>query len=416
MHVKLMRKIDFWVGVPACFGLSVLNSFSQLLFSRSSKHFDTKAVTENLPQKILFIELSEMGSAIIAHSALVRAKEISGKAPFFLIFKRNRESCELLDLLPKENILVIDDHSFPAFAISALRTLFKIWRMKFDCVIDLELFSRFTALLTFLSGAKFRIGFHRHTNEGLYRGNFLTHPVNYNTHQHMELNFLALVESINADTKELPLLKADLSSFRKPLPQRPIEETSRQHLLGLLRAEGAAISEKTKIILMNPDPGDAIPIRGWPEERFHQVGRELLARFGEAMLVVIGLARSKPFAERMQAELGRDRCIDLTGKTKDLKELVALMEISALLITNDSGPAHMASLSSIKSLTIFGPETPALYGPLGPRATSIFANYSCSPCLSAANHRDTVCTNSRCLKAISAERVLQTAVALLKQS
>ena len=60
-----------------------------------------------------------------------------------------------------------------------------------------------------------------------------------------------------------------------------------------------------------------------------------------------------------------------------------LFHQSVLLITNDSGPAHFASLTPIKSITLFGPETPVLYGPLGPDAVHLFAKLACSPCLSA---------------------------------
>jgi ADP-heptose:LPS heptosyltransferase len=84
-----------------------------------------------------------------------------------------------------------------------------------------------------------------------------------------------------------------------------------------------------------------------------------------------------------------------------------------MLITNDSGPAHMAALTDIKVITIFGPETPALYGPLGPNAANIFAHFSCSPCLSAANHRHTICQDSKCLKAISVEEVYRAATTAL---
>jgi ADP-heptose:LPS heptosyltransferase len=84
-----------------------------------------------------------------------------------------------------------------------------------------------------------------------------------------------------------------------------------------------------------------------------------------------------------------------------------------MLITNDSGPAHMAMLTPVKTVTIFGPETPALYGPLGKNATNIFANFSCSPCLSAANHRHTICQDSKCLKAISVDDVERAATSSL---
>ena len=68
----------------------------------------------------------------------------------------------------------------------------------------------------------------------------------------------------------------------------------------------------------------------------------------------------------------------------------------------------MASLTGIRSIVLFGPETPKLYSPLGPNVTALYAHLSCSPCLAAANHRHTVCTDNKCMQAIEVGEVLQT--------
>jgi ADP-heptose:LPS heptosyltransferase len=104
--------------------------------------------------------------------------------------------------------------------------------------------------------------------------------------------------------------------------------------------------------------------------------------------------------------VGKERCINLTGKTRTLRDVVALFNISKVLVTNDSGPAHFASLSPIQTVALFGPETPVLYGPLGTGVTSIYANYSCSPCVSAHNHRHTCCTDNKCLQIIEVVEVM----------
>jgi len=77
-------------------------------------------------------------------------------------------------------------------------------------VVDLELFARVTALLTVLCGAKKRVGFHAFHNEGLYRGNFLTHKVSYNPHIHIAKNFVALVNAAMAEVQEMPFSKVEI--------------------------------------------------------------------------------------------------------------------------------------------------------------------------------------------------------------
>ncbi len=412
MRVRLMQLVDFWIGVPLCALLSVWHYCAGFF----------QKVSDQPARKILFIELSEMGSAILAYSALVRAREIAGAAdnadercPYFLIFARNRESCEILEVVPRSHVLVIDDRSFVRFALSALVTLLRVRKLGFDAVIDLELFSRFTALFTYLSGARVRVGFSNHTNEGLFRGNFLTHPVTYNPHQHMSLNFLALVCALEENAKERPLLKRDVSAFVSPLPRQSREASERSAMWKLVSETHPHISEGTALIVFNPDPGDAIPIRGWPEGRFIEVAKDLLGSYPTAAIVVTGLLRSRPYAERMQRALGNERVIDLTGKTKALYDVVTLFSMAQLLITNDSGPAHVASLAGLATVVLFGPETPELYGPLGDACVTLYAHYSCSPCLTAANHRYTTCTNNRCLQAISSGQVLSVARGLLQE-
>ncbi|MFM1846840.1 MAG: hypothetical protein RL417_314 [Pseudomonadota bacterium] len=403
-----MQIVDRWVGVPLCAGLSVVRGLGSFIYPPSN----------HKPKKILFIELSEMGSAIIAHSALERVKALFPDAtPYFLIFKKNRESVDLLNTIPYENVLTISDKSFIDFTVSAAKMLFQIRSLKIDTVIDMELFSRFTTIFSFLTGAKRRVGYHNYTAEGLYRGNLISHRVFYNPHQHMAYNFMALVHALEADQADAPLLKKDVRPMLQPLPR--FEATPQEHadMVAVVKELYPAFSEESELIIFNPDPGDALPIRGWPMESFDELARRLLDRNPRAVIGVVGLGRSKSYAERLKhatAGAGREgRCIDLTGRTRSLRELLAILKFSTMLITNDSGPAHMAALTDIKVITIFGPETPALYGPLGPNAANIFAHFSCSPCLSAANHRHTICQDSKCLKAISVEEVYRAATTAL---
>jgi ADP-heptose:LPS heptosyltransferase len=82
-------------------------------------------------------------------------------------------------------------------------------------------------------------------------------------------------------------------------------------------------------------------------------------------------------------------------------ELVPLYSVSTFMLTNDSGPAHFASVTQLKVFVLFGPETPALYGPLGGNAEAFYLKLPCSPCVSAANHRKTTCETRPCITTIS---------------
>jgi len=397
MRVRLTQIIDFWVGVPLCFFFSLWRRLLTPLGRRASGQ----------PAKLLFIELSEMGSAIIGYSALQRTRELyAGADLYFLTFAKNAESVELLRIIAPQNILKIEDDSFLKFAFSTLKALRRIRRIGIDTTIDMELFSRATAIISFLSGARRRVGFHNFTAEGLYRGNLLTHRVFYNPHQHMSLNFLALVYSLAGKEGEVPALKQNLREKYLPLPRHLVPRREREEMFIRLTSCCSRIEPDTHLILFNPDPGEALPIRGWPVDRFGEVAQALLNDYPQAFVILIGLTRARACARAIIEQVASPRCIDFTGRTDNLRELLALCSLAKLLITNDSGPAHIAALTDIHSIVLFGPETPDLYGPLSERSRSMYSHFSCSPCLSAANHRHTLCRDNLCLKAINTESVI----------
>jgi ADP-heptose:LPS heptosyltransferase len=132
---------------------------------------------------------------------------------------------------------------------------------------------------------------------------------------------------------------------------------------------------------------------------------------------LIGLKDDATLARDLQAQVGHAACIDLTGYTKSIRELLMLMHASALLITNDGGPSHFATVTPIQTMVFFGPETGKLYGPLGKRTIILESGIACSPCLTAYNHRLTFCDgDNQCLKRIAPDPVLGQALAFLRSS
>jgi ADP-heptose:LPS heptosyltransferase len=83
-------------------------------------------------------------------------------------------------------------------------------------------------------------------------------------------------------------------------------------------------------------------------------------------------------------------------------------------VTNDSGPAHFASVTEMPTIVLFGPDPADLYGSLG-YTEAISAGLACSPCVSAANHRKTACRDPICMRAISPERVFGSVCAVLDE-
>lgn len=389
-----MRTIDHCAGVPLTFLLT--------LWMRLVRLFKQPAARP--PKNILFIELSEMGSTILVDPALRKAKRELGAELFFVIFYKNRGSLELTGTIPGKNTFTLGDNNLFGMCFDTLRFLFWTRRKKIDTVVDLELFSRFTALLTGLCGAANKVGFYNFHNEGLYRGELLTHRVAYNPHIHIAKNFISLINSLLAVEVEVPYSKQLITDEEVRLP---VVNFSGQELSDMHELVGKHYPkydrQQHRLVLINPNASELLPQRRWMPERYEELIRKILEAAPEALVLITGALSEKSEAQEMCHKTGNRRCINFAGALQ-LDQLPVLYSIALLMVTNDSGPGHFSSITPLPTFVLFGPETPSLYGSLG-NSTPIYAGLACSPCVSAANHRKTPCSDNKCLQAITVEQV-----------
>jgi ADP-heptose:LPS heptosyltransferase len=389
MNVDSMRKIDRWVGVPLCFLMSIFLWISTRIRFIKKKAPDLK--------KVLFIELSEMGSAIIVDPAMRKMREEGGSELFFAIFEDNYKSLAILQTIPDENIFKMRANGLFMLALDVFRFMAWCRKRKIKTVIDLELFSRFTALLCALSGARSRIGYASHHDEGLYRGNIINFPVRYNAHVHVSVNFISLVNTAlgkhidpyattAVKPEELTLARATINESEVEVVRQKIQE-----LYPKWTGE--------RVVLLNVNASDLLPQRRWLPENFADVARHLLGGFNDVLLVGTGAPKERDYVQNVVDMVGEEKFVNSAG-VFSFEELVPLYSICELMLTNDSGPAHFAAVTNLKVFVIFGPETPALYLPLG-NAEPFYLGLPCSPCVSAANHRKTSCIPRPCITGIS---------------
>ncbi len=397
MNVSTMRKVDYYLGQPLCFAGTLIKKFIRI-FSRP--------VPDAGPTRILFLELSEMGSTILADPAMRKLKRDLNADLYFVIFRRNLPSLELLGTIPRENTFTIDDNSLAGLASDAFRFLFWTRRNRIDTVIDMELFSRFTALLTACSGARRTVGFHAFLNEGLYRGDFLTHKVAYNPHLHMSKNFIALANAVTAPADQVPMSKTFIADEEVVLSKVAISEPAREAMhQKIIHSFPGFDPAQHRIVLFNTNASDLLPIRRWPRDYYTTLARTVLDRYPDVVILLTGGQSDHAWAGTIASGVDNSRCVNFAGRTA-LAELPALYSISLCMLSNDSGPPHFASVTDMPVFVFFGPETPKLYCPLG-NARPIYAGLACSPCVSAANHRQTVCTDNVCLKIITPDHVFK---------
>lgn len=394
MGVNFMRALDKWLGIPCCFFLS--------LFVFCLRPFSRRQASPI--KKILFLQISEMGSSVSAYSSILKAKELfPGVEISYFIFQEMQESIHLMGVVDSDHVFTVTSKSFFGFAKGIWKMIWLMRSHKFDAILDLELFSRLSSILSYLFGARRRVGYNNFHMEGLYRGSLQTHKVIYNHTKHISYNFLALVYALEEDPAMIPLPKRFIPETDiKPLKIRS-SSADRKIMLMKLRNENLRITPKTKLILLNPNASDLLPLRRWPTENFIETAIRLL-KDKNVCILIIGVQSEYERAEKIRESINSDRCINFAGKTT-LRQLIDLYNISDVLLSNDSGPPNFASLTDLRTLVFFGPETPICYKPLGKNIEVLYANYHCSPCVSAYNHRQSACKDNQCLQALTVDLV-----------
>ncbi len=378
-----LQRTDRWIGAPLC---AILTVFRRIFGS-------TAPPGPRQVRRILFVKFAEQGSTVLAYPAIRRAIETVGRENiYFVVFEDNRFILDVMEIIPAGNVITIATRSLFELTAGALQAVLKVRKIGIDAVVDMEFLTRFSAILTFMTGAKSRVGFHTFFGDGPYRGDLMTHRLLYNPHLHTSQMFEAMVEALTRDPAVLPTFDFTPSA-NQPLARFRPSLSEVAEINALLQRENSRIGS-APLILLNPNASDLLPLRRWPPLRYVQLARLLLERYPELFIGFTGAPAEAAPNNQLADEVGSDRVIRLAGKT-------------TILVTNDSGPAHFASMTPIRVVTLFGPETPALFAARSPNATALWAGIACSPCVNAYNNRQSVCRNNLCVQAITVDDVFE---------
>ena len=400
MHPDTMRFIDRWAGIPLCF-------FTSLLLLKKNKTVASKKVADT----IVFIGIAEIGALVVAFPAIQEArKQNPNSRVCFITAPAGKQTLELMGFDEKD-ILLIRTSSIQNILgdIIKLRNAFK--KVSVSAVV-LEPFTRFSTLVASWIGASKRIGCYRFLAEGVYLGNLLTHRLVYNPHLHASKTYFALAKLLEEPESVEPTLKKVIASQIKNRLRIEIPENEQETLKQRLQREIPAFSLK-KIVLLNANASDIVPLRKWSLDNFVELGQRLLEN-SETTVVLTGSPEEQEACADLALKIDPDRVINFAGKTT-FKELITLYSLSDLLVTNDSGPVHFASTTNLPVIALFGPETPRIFGPMSPHAKVISLGLACSPCISVFNQKKSSCTDNQCMKQITVEMVIQETQKILRK-
>ena len=398
-----MRWLDKWVGKPVCFMLSLVRRFRERGVHTSAVHRPADTIA--------FLKFAEQGSTVLAWTALSRAiAKVGRERVYFVVFEDNRHILDALDCIPPENILAISTRTLTSFVLDAARAVMALRRVGVDAIIDLEFFARVSAIFSYLTGAGRRVGYHAFTGEGGRRGDLLTHRVPFNPYLHTSQVFALLVDALDSPAGHFPMYDRP-APMSAALPEFTPTPEDLRRTRPLLPAEEA---RPFRIVLLNPNAGDLMPLRKWPTDRYVELATRLLSQYGDVRVIFTGGPGEASLTQALVSRVRSARCSSVAGKTT-LRQFLTVLTLSDLLVTNDSGPSHFAALTRIQVVTLFGPETPALFAAPTPRNQVLWSGIACSPCVSALNHRTSACTNNVCMQRLTVDQVFDAATRSLNR-
>ncbi len=392
--VKLMRWIDNQVGNLAC---------SAFAAAKRVKAPFMKPLDQ--PKKIAVTKFFGMGSIIVATPALQALRDVFPDAEIhFISFKSNKEILEIVNLTDKN--WFVDNSTPQKFAASTMALARDLRNEKIDLMIDFEFFAKFPLVLAELAGIPKKAGFYL-TQES-WRRTLLDVAGSYNHYFHTKDIFVSLMYLLATND----LFYLDFEAFRQrySYPHISCDSASREHVARLLRERGLD-SRRLVVINANTSADLAPEVRKWPTERYVELTRRILAENPDASIAYIGAKSERQYVERIVHDV-QDRRVKSIAGDLSLRQLLALFERSDLVISNDSGPMHLACLVDAPIIGLFFADTPTIYGPIASRTATVSPPLYSIPLFTVYNGKDVVAgrpvdtIDNTAARSVSVERVM----------
>jgi ADP-heptose:LPS heptosyltransferase len=372
MDVKLMRRLDRVLGDAAC---SVL----------ATAHRLRKPFVEARPvRRIAVMKFFGLGSIVVATRSLAALRDnYPGAEIHFVTFASNRGILDILDMTDHNHY--VDPSTPQAFLRSTFQVAAALRRAQCDLVLDLEFFAKFPLVLGSLAGIPQKAGFYL-TSEN-WRRELLDITGFYNAYFHTSDIFLSLVYL--CATGDYYYLNFNDWAAKYRYPRIVPTELERIGLRGKLAALGIGRADPLIVINPNTSPDLAPEARKWPKERYAQLADELSSQIPGARVCFIGAPNERPYVASI-AELCKTPRRHVLAGELSLRELLVLFAEARLVVSNDSGPMHLACLVDAPIVGLFFADTPTLFAPIGSRVRCVAPPLYSIPLFTVYNGKDVV--------------------------
>jgi lipopolysaccharide heptosyltransferase II len=378
LSVDFMRAVDRFAGIPLCHLTALVPA----------------PPARTVVRRILVIKFFGLGSIILTTPALTILRAAFPDARIDMLTFRSQAG--LAERLPQlDHVHTVDPDDIASMVASSLGVISSIRAMNYDCVLDFEFFSKYSTLMSAWSGAPRRIGFELPVR---WRTKLLTDAVPLSKDSHVA-NAFAEQAFVLAPRGPMP----GLSGPR-------ITDDDRNYVSSIL------LRTAPMEIVMHVNTGPAFPERRWRGEYFAEVVRKLHVPAATSF-AFIGTASERTYVQDVIERTGLSECCRNVAGMLSVPQLGALLKRSSLVVSNDSGPAHIAAALGVPVLAMYGPESPEFYGLIGTRTRAIYHRTECSPCMNVYNAKAFVCPfNARCMEQIGVDEIVAASRQLLGMS
>lgn len=342
------------------------------------------------PKSIVVAKLVGLGS-IVYTGVLCRAlrEKFPSAKIIYITSLSNKALAERLHGV--DEVLCIKADGVFGIIRSGFGVVFGLWRFRPELYFDLEVYSSFSAILATLSLARNRYGLYR-KNAG-FKKNLHTHMIFFNTQMHVSEIYSQLALCVPAKPRGF------INGVVEPTGSDREQSDEKLRALGL---------GSSKVVLVNMNASELLLERRWPTENWIKLLSQAVERLPEYAWLLVGSTGEARHVSQIYDGLGdkvRGKVHNVAGEFS-LGEFLGLVEKCDLMITNDSGPLHIAVALGRPTVSIWGPVSPNSYGPREGVHEVIYTQTYCSPCLHQTDFPP--CEgNNVCVKRITVSSVLQ---------
>ncbi len=363
--IRLIKLIDMIFGYLLCLILGYID----FIFNLSLKN--TKIQN---PKKVLFIRPGGMGDFLYLLPAINELKTMFPDIEIHVLAeRRNKRVAELTKSIA--TIYCYDD--------SLIKTLKRLFRERYDVVIDTEQIHHSSALMAYITRAKVRIGFKIKP----VRNHLYTHLIDYSLSGHESMEFMKLLSPFGIKDRDI----------------------FNDNYLKMDGGEKGALSNEIHHIINNLKPYVVIAPRGqeryryWAPYKYKAIINYLLKTQNDNIVIVGGRAE-KDIVKEIMKGMENIRVISMVGKTSFF-ELYMILSKAKLFIGCDSGVSILASMLGVKSIVLFGSADENKWAWRGKNCIAIRKRLSCSPCQVLGKYK--LCKEILCMKFLSPKEVIK---------